>query len=336
MRLQGIFIFVFFTFIMQSCSDKEVREKQEIKPIQEIIFTDLVFVGTADKPELFRYDLKDKLIQPVWSHKKEKIVELSYSPDRKILFFLTAKTWGISGNIPFINDVKLYMINTETFKVNFIEKIGTGIQVFSQWENESSFKVILNYVDKTISSYINQNTRLFNSFGKKVSDEIKTFDLTKDGYPQLGKNINFSSGKFFLEKSAGDSIVYISDIEEDERFQITKTKQNINRIEWLSEVNAVIFSTLDVSLIDKRVNEDSIETSGIYLYSLNEKKIKEKWLGSGYKNFELINNYLILDTGFEKNSIIILFDLQEEETIDTIKINSGCGLRNIPVIDYGL
>jgi len=330
MRLPGIFIFILFTFILQHCSDKNVKEKPETKPVQKIIFANLVFVGTTDKPELFKFDLEDKSIKPIWSHKKEKVVELSYSPDRKILFFLTAKKWGISGNIPSINDVKLYMINTETFKVDFIEKIGTGIQVFSQWENESSFKVTLNYVDKTISSYINQNTRLFNSFGKKLSDEIKTFDLTKDGYPRLEKSTNFNSGKFILEESAKDSIVYIKDIEEEERFQITKTKQNINRIEWLHEISAIIFSTLDAALTEESVNEDSIETSGLYFYSINEKKIKEKWAGKGYKNFDVINNYLIFDTGFDENSIIILFDLLKEETIDTIKIKGGCGLRNIP------
>jgi len=40
-------------------------------------------------------------------------------------------------------------------------------------------------VDKTIASYVNQYTKIFDHYGKLVDSEVKTFDLEKSVFPEF-------------------------------------------------------------------------------------------------------------------------------------------------------
>jgi len=49
----------------------------------------------------------------------------------------------------------------------------------------------------------------------------------------------------------------------------------------------------------------------------------------GGNRFVLIGDFLIFDNGFGKDSHIEIFKLDSLSNHKTIKINGGCGLRNI-------
>ena len=49
----------------------------------------------------------------------------------------------------------------------------------------------------------------------------------------------------------------------------------------------------------------------------------------GSNRFVLIGDFLIFDNGFGKDSHIEIFKLDSLSNYKTIKINGGCGLRNI-------
>jgi hypothetical protein len=96
--------------------------------------------------------------------------------------------------------------------VTFIKEIGNGMQVFTSWETGNAFRVILNSVNKTVASYIEQHTQIFSEFGKQLVDETKTYNLIADGYPKpLERSINSESpdGKFSIF-SGRDSVFLIS------------------------------------------------------------------------------------------------------------------------------
>ena len=67
----------------------------------------------------------------------------------------------------------------------------------------------------------------------------------------------------------------------------------------------------------------------IAIYDLQMKKITKKFDTTDYSRFVLIGDFLIFDNWFGKDSHIEIFKLESLSNFKIIKINGGCGLRNI-------
>lgn len=295
------------------------------------------FVGMVDKvPGIYKYNFEDKKTRIVWSKRKEKIIDLSYSPDKSTIFFLTAKEYGIEGTLPFVERVKVYQINTETGTITFLKDIGSGLQVFSRWEVENNFQVVLYSFDKAVSTYVNQNIFLFNSFGKAIMDEMITYDLTKDGYPKPPKtvlNMISPSKKFKLIVAEGDYNTFIlKDIKTKKDHQVMKTSQQISNAAWSSDSKLLFFSTVDISERNPTLKTKFPETSQLVIYSTESKKILKQWNGSGVKRFFIESNILFFDSGFLNEAAIYLYNFKDGVMEETIKLKGGCGLKSVPEI----
>lgn len=295
------------------------------------------FVGMVDKvPGIYKYNFDDKKTRIVWSKRKEKMIDLSYSPDRSTIFFLTAKEYGIEGTLPFVERVKVYQINTETGTITFLKEIGSGLQVFSRWETDNNFQVVLYSFDKAVSTYINQNIFLFNSFGKAIMDEIITYDLTKDGYPKPPKavlNMISPSKKFKLVVAEGDYNTFIvKDIKTKKDHQVMITSQQISNVAWSSDSKLLFFSTVDISERNPTLKTKNPETSQLVIYSTESKKILKQWNGSGLKRFFIEKNILFFDSGFSNESAVYLYNFADGDFEETIKMKGGCGLKSVPEI----
>jgi hypothetical protein len=68
----------------------------------------------------------------------------------------------------------------------------------------------------------------------------------------------------------------------------------------------------------------------LVIFDIKKEKTLKIFDDDGYKNFVLIGDFLIFDSGFGKDSNVIIYKLNPLEEVNTIKINGGCGLRNIP------
>ena len=324
------------------CADKGSKSEKPDDSANAIIHkpTDFYFVGMIDYyPGLYKYDFKTKEAEKFWSVKGEKIVDLSFSDNRKTAFFLTAKDFGKRGVFPFINRVKLYRLDIDSSKVDFIRTIGSGMQVFTEWEADNSYKVILNSMDKIVANYVNQHTFIYSRFGRELVNESKTFDITKEGYPKppVPKTVFGSESGDTVEASADSSLysIFIINSDRGDKTVLVKSPQNLRDAEWGVGGTKLIFSTLDISPRNETIYDKLPSTSKIFIYSLVSKKIVKKWEGGGLKNFFIDGDYVVFDDGFGPSSVLKIFNYKTMELFDTVNIEGGCGVSNIPRIpDY--
>ncbi len=342
--MHKIVFILFFISLMLGCGDinKNNEVKQEINPsLKKENITQFIFVGMAgEKPGLYKYNFKTKKSKVFWSSGVEEVMELSFSQDRKSAFFLTARDYGKRGVFPFITRAKLYYINLDSNKVNFVTNIGTGMQVFTEWVDSNNFKVAFNSIDIKVSDYVDQHTFIFNTFGKELLNEKKIYNLFKEGYPSLPKrNIDLKSKQLTAELMTVDkdsvNSFYLKKSSENSSELICNDNKKLRDASWSYNNNELIFSTVNVTPGNETLYSKDPQTSSLYIYSIKNNKIENQWDGSGFKNFFIQNDKLFFDTGFKENSVIIIFDLKNSSPADSIKINGGCGLENIPQIpDY--
>jgi hypothetical protein len=334
-------ILMFLAVFIIGCREKQQKlpELIQAKKGEQVVkpekFDSFLFVGViVHKPGIYKFDVIKKKRSDFWSNYNEQVVELSYSPDRKSAFFLTAGHFGKRSFLPYITRVRLYLIDIPTYKIKFIKNLGNGVQVFTQWDSNNNFKVIMNRADKIVPTYINQQTCIYNLYGKELLNEIQTYDLTKSPYPRPPRNkVNYNSpgGNYKLVNQAADSTnVYLEDNQKNTVNFITTSSQQLNEFAWSYDENYLIFSTIDITVGNKTLSSKEPATSSLYIYNIKEKKIVNEWRGNGVKNFFIKNDFLIFDNGFEKNSSITIFNYRTLKVYEVIKLKSGCGLRSIP------
>jgi hypothetical protein len=332
--MKPLIVILMLPLLLISCGKKQ-NEEQE--PSLNRDFNSFVFVGMIDNhPGLYKYNVINNTFNKFWQSSQEEVVELSYSDDHRSAFFLTATKEGKEGIFPFIKDARLYVIPDSSSKPQFIKEIGSGLQVFSRWESETVFRIVINFWDKKVSTYINQKTIIFNTYGRILQQETKTYDVTTDGYPRLpglSPDSLSPSGKFQIsyKKEPGDSVFLIQRKDNNEFF-ITKINKPITEIKWSDDRSLIFILTLDVTLANRSIVTGEPNTSTLYEYSVSDKILVKEWKGGGYKNFFTISDFLIFDDGFGINSSINIYNFKENKIIKQIKVKGGCGLRGIPEI----
>lgn len=332
--MKKVLIFILFSFLLASCG-KNQKEKPELQVKRNL--SSFVFVGMdRHHPGLYKYNARTNDYSILWKSRDEKVIELSYSPNHNSAFFLTAIKEGKQGIFPFIKEARLYVIPDSTSKPEFVEEIGSGLQVFSRWESETVFRIVLNSWDKKVSTYINQKTVIFNTFGRILREETKTYDITTDGYPRLPqiKPDSLSpAGRFQVDYSMGkaDSL-FLLEKKNNNKYYIKTLKKPVKEITWSDNRNLIFISTLDLKASNKSIFSNNPNTSSLYIYSIPKKKIIKEWTGGGYKNFFTVGDFLIFDDGFRRNSSIYIYNFEDDKIINQIKIKGGCGLRGIPEI----
>jgi len=321
--------------VEETVPKKPGKTETTLKPKER--FDNFIFVGKViHQPGLYKYDFVKKKSKEFWSNFDEKVVELSYSPERKSAFFITAGHYGKKNIFPYITRVKVYLVDLDSSKIKLIKRVGNGIQVFVHWENSNNFKVVINRINKIVATYIEQQTFIYNTFGKELLNETKTYDLTESGYPRPAANpVNYLSpfkNYQLINESPDSTNLYLNNIREDEIELVYSNSQQLNKFRWALGEKYFIFSTVDLSAKNKTISTQAPFTSGLYIYDISQKKIINKWEGAGIKNFFIVNDLLIFDDGFGANSTITIFNLETMTQHDSLKINGGCGLKNIPEI----
>jgi len=349
MMKSAIISLIVFGSLLSGCISKNDRHVEKVAPdsvrskaLNETpVMRGIFFAGQIGKKSgLYKYELSTKIYSECWHNDEEEVVELSYSPDKKSAFLLTAHQSGKRGVFPFINKVKLYSISVDSGAVKFIDNIGTGLQVFSVWENNNSFRVVLNIIDVTVAKEVDQLIKTFNSSGEKISDEEKTYNLAKDGFPQfigikkdlLSPNKRFSISSF---DSAQTQIYLMDHSKNDAQIMIARLNQKLNYVDWSNDGNFLFFSTIDISPGNETLYDKSPATSKLFIFSLRNTNLIKTFEGAGIKNFMFDGDILLFDDGFGDKSRIFIYNFRTDQMIDSIKISGGCGLKKIPMIpDY--
>ncbi len=332
--MKKAFVLIILSFLLVSCekSGRETPVKKVKRDFHSFIFTGM----SARKPALYKYNVSKNSFSLFWKGDSEEIVDLSYSPDHNSAFFLTASRQGKQGIFPFVKNARLYVIPDSSSKPEFVRDIGSGIQIFSRWESETVFRIILNSWDKKVSTYIDQKTLIFNIFGRILQEENKVYDITSDGYPRLPQtrpDTLSPSGKYEIsfKENKPDSVFLIQESTKKTDLMMTINKP-INEITWSDDREMIFVSTLDITPANTSIFSGKPNTSSLYVYSIDQRKVVKKWTGGGFKNFFTIGDFLIFDDGFERNSSIYIYNFKEDKVIKHISIKGGCGLRGIPEI----
>ena len=173
-----------------------------------------------------------------------------------------------------------------------------------------------------------------------LQEETKVFDVTKDGYPRLPEakpdTISPSGNyKIVFNNEKRDSIFLVERTDSSKNFIIVAGKP-VNNISWSDNRKFIFISTLDLTPANPSVFTMKPNTASLFVYSIEKNRVQKQWSGDGYKNFFTINDFLIFDDHFGRNSSIYIYNFQTDKIVDQIKIKNGCGLNEIPKIpDFG-
>jgi hypothetical protein len=283
------------------------------------------------KTGVYGYNLDEKKYSPVWWHPRENVVMLVYKPGGNPAYFLTSEKMGMRANFPFFNRLKLFLISKDLSETKQIDNIGSGLQFTTRWNDDNNLEVIYTAVDKTIPSYVNQYSKVYDHYGKLVDSEVKTFDIEKSGFPQLipprnstispsGKyGVSFINDSVFLKTAGIDTLKFV-----------TVMKHSLNKLKWSDDEKYLFLSTLDLD--NETIKTKNPETSELFIYSLDADSLVKALGGAGIKNFFTMNGLLVFDDGFSSNSKINIYDLYQKKIVDIIKQKEGCGLVILPIL----
>jgi len=334
LKIISIFLFI---LLLAACKDAGKNEKQFGADGTEDTLTAnnknsfLFLTEWFNKVGVYKYDIAKKKYSPAWWHPRENVVMLIYRPGNYSAYFLTSEKTGVKANFPFFNRLKLFIISHDLSETKQIDNLGSGLQFTAHWNDDENLEVIYTAVDKTIASYVNQYTKVYDHYGKLVDSEVKTFDIEKSGFPQLipprnstisisGKyGVSFKSDSVFLKIAGSDTLEFIAVI-----------SHSLNKLKWSDDEEHLFLSTLNLN--NETIKTKQPETSELFIYSLAADSLIETFGGSGVKNFFTLDDLLIFDDGFGKNSIINIYDLQQRKIIDVIKPREGCGLVTLPIL----
>ena len=321
--------------VIVSCSDRNSNNLDEENLNEEILnarlteFSGFYFVGNyAGKPAIYRYDYLTDKSKVFWYSADERVIDLLISPDNKSGYFLTKRKQRLKSSQPAIEKGRLYRIDFEVNKVESITQLEDGIQVIPFWMDDNRFTLVINSIDKTIASYINKNVQVYNRFGKLLSDNTDIYDLTKDGYPVTKlPSINFKSpNEMFSVIEKNDSIL-VRQQNSQKEMKTRFSSKKILQIAW-AENNKHLIILMRSKAEERQENLDESKAL-LAIYDLQKKKTVKMFKTFGYNRFVLIGDFLIFDNGVGKDSHIEIFKLESQSNFKTIKINGGCGLRNI-------
>jgi hypothetical protein len=332
LKIISVFIVI---LIFASCNNSGRNEKQSgTDESKDTLSTQnqntfLFLTEWFDKVGVYKYNLSKKKYSPVWWHPRENVVLLVYKHGGHPSYFLTSDKIGTRGNFPSFSRLKLFIISHDLSEIKQIDNIGDGMQFAARWNDDENLELIYTTVDKTIASYVNQYTKVYDHYGKLYDSGIKTFDIEKSGFPQLipprdstispsGKyGISFKSDSVFLKTGGTDTLEFIEVM-----------KHNLNKLKWSGDEEYLFISSLNLN--NETVKSKNPETSELFIYSLTADSLIGVFGGAGVKNFFTLGDLLIFDDGFGNNSVINIFDLNQKKIINVIKPKKGCALVFIP------
>jgi hypothetical protein len=321
----------FLSIIFLSCTESGNNDiddqnlKKEIDNAKLREFSGFYFVGNyAGRPSVYLYDYQTDKTKVFWHSDLERVIDLVISPDNNSGYFITKRKQRLKSSQPAIEKGKLYRIDFELNKVESITQLEEGVQIIPFWMDNDRFTLVINSIDKTIASYINKNIQVYNRFGKLLSDNTEVYDLTKDGYPITKiPALNFTSPNGLFTIVEKNDSIFIKQQKSKKEIN-TELSGKVLKLDWAENNKHMI-------MIIESNNQEKLSANATVLaiFDLQKKKTVKMFDIENGNRFVLIGDFLIFDKGFGKDSHIEIFKLESLSNHKIIKINGGCGLRNI-------
>ncbi len=289
------------------------------------LFANVLFVANySGRPSLYNFNIITKQTKPVWSRWGRKVLTISHFQNRNKIFVTTASSYRKQGAFPVIKDIRLYLFDNQENKIDEIYSLGDGIQLYTYWETEDTFKVNLTISDSIKPEIIIQNIFSFDTDGQLTQIQKRNFQMLRDGFPKpplLKPAVISPRGRFQIRniKENGKSYIYLRDVTKNSEILLHEYEGNLKNIIWTNDER---FCFLIIKL-------NEISRSELLIVDANEMHIRKNYYGPENMNLLLHGNFLFFEE--QNNGIrqIAVYNINEDSIYHRIQFYDGCGINNL-------
>ncbi len=295
------------------------------------VFGKILFLGYNNgKVSLFSFNLLDKTYTMLWSDSKNNIISLNSDKKYENIYFITAdKTPDIKG-YPILKNIVINKYNIMNGKIKVVDRIKNLFQVFSNIGDDNVLRISYLNFDSTNMAKINKITNYYSSEGVKVESRYETFDVLKDGVPNLGTvllKVKSNSGKHFIDftRINGETKIFYKNLTTKVKEYITSTDYSVAKIDWdIQEHYCVLyFEKYDEQTIEAKIS------SMLMLYDIKTKEMRQVIENSAPADFFIRGDYLIYEQNTITSKKIVFFDMKKNDIYHTIETRQGCALKTL-------
>ncbi len=299
------------------------------------LFTNVLFVAKyLGRPSVYSYNLLTKQSSIEWSKWQRKVISLNYSPNKESAFITTAFSYGRESSFPYVHEVRIYFLNRANEQSDELAEPGDGVQLYTYWESNDTFKVNFTKLDTINSKIVLQNIYPFDINGKLGFIQNRKYDLLQHGFPTtpkrkpvyLSPNKNF---QFRNVQSENESNIYLKNFKQRSEELVITTKRNINDARWSKDGNFLFIITNDSAVDSKGIKAE--KTGELIIINAIKMKIVRIFSGFQFENVLVHGKLLFFDERLKDIAQIAVYDYTRDKLLNTIFVYGGCGLNNLPM-----
>jgi len=313
---------------------KDYKIVRNGKPVDDI-FTNVLFVAKyLGRPSVYSYNLLTKQSSIEWSKWQRKVISLNYSPNKESAFITTAFNYGRESSFPYIHEARIYFLNRANEQSDELAEPGDGVQLYTYWESNDTFKVNFTKLDTINSKIVLQNIYPFDINGKLGFIQNRKYDLLQHGFPAVPKRnpVYLSPNKNFQfrnVRSDNESNIYLKNFKQHSEELIITTKRNINDARWSKDGNFLFIITDNTTTDSKGIKAE--KTGELIIIDAVKMKIVRIFSGFQFENVLVHGKLLFFDERLKDIAQIAVYDYTRDKLLNTISVYGGCGLNNLPM-----
>ncbi|MEG8946010.1 hypothetical protein [Rosettibacter firmus] len=290
------------------------------------LFANVLFIANySGRPSIYNFNLVNKQTRPLWTRWGRKVLTLNYSKNKTEAFIITAKNYNVRNSIPYINDIGLLYYDGLKGEFQEVYTFGDGIQIYSYWETEDTFKVNITFSDSLKPEILIQKIYSFDITGILTNIQQRYFNLQKDGFPKPPKIkpvVISPKGRFQIRniKEIEKEYIYLRDVIHNSEILIFESKGELKSIKWTDDEKYCMIIAAD----------DITNNSGkIIIVDTNKMQIRNIYKGPLNQNLLVHGNFLFFEEEIGTTKQITIYDFNTNSIYYRIQFYDGCGLNNL-------
>ncbi|MFH0736045.1 MAG: hypothetical protein V1773_16445 [bacterium] len=297
------------------------------------IFGKILFLGyNNNKVSLFSFNILNKVYTLLWTNPQKNIISLNADERYQNIYFITADKIPDIKGYPILKNIVINKYNLNNKKTNPVDRIRTLFQVFSNIGEDNVLRVSYLNFDSTNMAKINKTTNYYSSEGVKVESKYETFDVLKDGVPNLGTvllKVKSNTGKHFIDftRINGQTKLFYKNLETKVKEYITSSDFSVAKIDWDIKDN---YCVIYLEKYDEQTIESKI-SSLLILYEIKTKEIKQIIENPTTIDFIIRGNYLIYEQNTNTIKKIVFYDMKKNDTFHIIEAKKDCALKTLNI-----